>query len=261
MGQQKISKRAEQTTSQGIRGSWSSLKKSLRAPVSTWTSSTVSRTARLPWSICNRSLWTTLRFPDWRYTPSVVRYSGLRRRGCGKSVLIKNYFFHRQKSFISFLDFSPVFDDGDAALNKERDFWMVLSETSYIKVLLKLNAKTYVHEKLSKGTRFSTNHDDKQQYFYLARSIRVDPKTGSFFMIPRFIRSSTFGRRRKNFRSFSRIFNFSFTIGAVTTAGESRPAFKGQVIKLNNWLILFTWKVLNLPSNESEGISPIFTRK
>ena len=69
---------AEHTTSQGIRGSWSSLKKSLRAPVSTWTSSTVSRTARLPWSICNRSLWTTLRFPDWRYTPSVVRYSGLR---------------------------------------------------------------------------------------------------------------------------------------------------------------------------------------
>ena len=64
-------------TSHGIRGSWSSRKKSLRAPVRTWTSSTESRTARLPWSIWRRSLWTTLRFPDWRYTPSVERYSGL----------------------------------------------------------------------------------------------------------------------------------------------------------------------------------------
>ena len=64
---------------------------------------------------------------------------------------------------------------------------------------------------------------------YLARSKRVDPKTGSFFMMPRFIRSSTFGLRRKNFLNFSRIFNFSFTIGAVTTAGESRLALSRRI--------------------------------
>ena len=64
---------------------------------------------------------------------------------------------------------------------------------------------------------------------YLARSKRVDPKTGSFFMMPRFIRSSTFGLRRKNFLNFSRIFNFSFTIGAVTTAGEYRLALSRRI--------------------------------
>ena len=89
---------------------------------------------------------------------------------------------------------------------------------------------------LSNGTWFSN-----WTYPYLARSMRVDPKTGSFFMIPRFIRSSTFGLRRKNFRSFSRIFSFSFTIGAVTTAGDSRPAFE----KVINFLI-FTWKDIDL---------------
>ena len=62
---------------------------------------------------------------------------------------------------------------------------------------------------------------------HLAKRRRVDPKTGSFFIMPLFIRSSTLGLLKKNLRSFSRIFNFSFTIGAVTTAGESRPPWKG----------------------------------
>lgn len=114
----------------------------------------------------------------------------------------------------------------------------------FIKVLLKLNAKISMYWDLI----------FKLILFYLASSMRVDPKTGSFFMIPRFIRSSTFGLRRKNFRSFSRIFNFSFTIGAVTTAGDSRPALLKKEINFLIFYLIRYWSS-DVPAQGSAGNS------
>ncbi len=50
---------------------------------------------------------------------------------------------------------------------------------------------------------------------------RVLPNTGSFFIIPRFIRSSILGLLKKNFLNLSLILDFSFTMGTLTTLGES----------------------------------------
>ena len=69
---------------------------------------------------------------------------------------------------------------------------------------------------------FFRNYQVNEMLYLTFESMtRVLPNTGSFFMIPRFIRSSILGLLKKNFLNLSLILDFSFTMGTLTTLGES----------------------------------------